>query len=916
MKSLRKVSVTALLAGALLTGVSTIAMAETRPELGRVQVKYDSFTLPNGLTTLVCTDRSVPSVFVGVWYKVGSKDEPAGRTGFAHLFEHLMFQPTPNRPTEFFFPLEEVGATNMNGSTNTDFTNYYETVPSNALDRALWMEADRMKNLGDGITQALLDEQRAVVKNEKRQHELQPGADAYERYLQNYYPVGHPYAHTTIGSMEDLDKATLADVKAWFNANYGASNAVLVLSGDIDLETAKKKVADYFGDARPGQPLNALGQWVPSFSQIKRDIAYQNVANASLSRTWPLSNDAPRDNTLLQLAARTLAGSKNTPLNKLLVDDLQLATSVTAGVAENALSSAFSISIVLKPGVSPQVAGAALDKALESYFRQGPDKERLDAVISATDMALLRSMESSGAIGNWLIDGKVNHDDPLYFLKQRDWIVATTPAEVKTLAQATLQRPYYEMIQLPTPRAGTAPKSDIDPKVMPAPGPFKGKVAFPPTAETTLSNGMKLVVAERHNLPIVDASLQFETGSQAEDAYGRDTAERAFGLLTTGTRRYSAEALVRETGKLGMAIGGGAGGRQSSFTWSAQTGRLDQGFALAAEVIRRPTYPQAELDKRLATVESQFDDYERNPINSGGEIYKRAIWGAEHPYGHIDTRADYEHVTREAIQRFHDQEIAPNKATLFLMGDITLEQARRLAEKHFGDWKPLTTTPLKEPGPAMGAPGRVILVDAPGAQQSSIMVGHAVGPFDKDTAAAGSLMDEALGGGFDSRLNMNLREEKGWAYGFSSGVSNAPKGQRVFTASGTVQADHTADSMVEIRKEIADFVASRPITAAELEKNRASSMLAIPSGFSGNGAFLNSMISSAAYGLPYDRAAGAADRLAAVKLDDVRALATRTYRPDQLTWVVVGDLKQIETKVRALNFGPVEVWNVYGEHVR
>lgn len=917
MNAIVKATSGAALAVLLLTGTAGRAIAQARPELGRVNIPYETFTLPNGLKTIVYTDRSVPTVFVGVWYGVGSKDEPQGRSGFAHLFEHLMFQPTPDRPTDWFPPLEAVGATGINGMTTADHTSYVETVPSNALDRALWMEADRMANLGRGITQAGLDEQRAVVKNEKRQGELNPGQASEAQFLKAYYPPNHPYAHTTIGSMDDLDRATLDDVKAWFEAKYGASNATLVLAGDIDATTAREKVERYFGGVRRGATISRTEQWTPGLSEIRRDVVYENIPVTIIERTWPLSNAAPRDNTLLQLAARSLASGRGTPMYDALVDRLNIATGVSAKVNEAKLTSAFTLTVALKPGVTTAAADTAIDGVMRDFFAQGPSADRLETVVSASDVALLRTMENSSAVGGWLADGEVNHGDPTYFLKQREWIGTATVSEVQTLAARVLSRPYYELIQRPIPvDTANATPASAAPTAMPEPGPADTRIVFPAIAEAALPNGLKLVVATRPNLPLIDARLQFQTGSLAEDSYGRGVAGQAFSLLTAGTRRYDAQQLSRQASRLGVRFGAGADTRESGISWSMLKARLDDGFALAAEMVRNPAYPQSEIDKAVEAVGPRFDAYERNPIGAAGPAYARAIWGDSHPYGRIGTREEARDVHRDAIRAFHDHEMGPNNATLYLVGDITLDEARRLAAKYFGDWRPITATPLAAQPEAQGVAGRIILIDAPGAAQSSITVGNVVGAFEPQNAAAEALADSVLGVGLNSRLNLNLREDKGWTYGFTGGVSDAPTGQRVFTASGTVEADRTADAMTEIRKEITAYVTDRPATQEEIDRDRNARILAIPSAFSGNGAFLGSIVDSASDGLPYDRAASSADRLKAVTLDQVQALSRQTYRPDHLTWVVVGDLKSIEPSVRALNLGPVEVWDVYGKRLR
>lgn len=916
MNIISKVAISVLLATTVCSVQLPIeAAAADSNVFEQVKIDYDVFTLPNGLTTLVYSDHTVPTVFVGVWYRVGSKDEPEGKTGFAHLFEHLMFQQTANRQGEYFLPFDQAGATDMNGTTSQDRTNYYQTIPSNALDMALWMESDRMGHLPGGITQAVLDEQREVVRNEKLQGELQPGSKGMERYLANYYPKGHPYAHEPIGSMEDLNNATLADVHQWFKDYYGASNAVLVLAGDIDAATARQKVSHYFGDVPAGKPIDRLQQWIPDIPHIKRDINYDKVGTASFSRTWPLPDNDSRDATMMQLVARTLSGSKNTPLYQLLVDELQLAINVSASVSQNDLSSAFSIGMALKPGVSVEQAGKALDNALQGYFKTGPDKDRLNAIMLASDIWLLRSLENNAAIGSRLIEGYVHHNNPMFFMQQRQWLTEATPNELKTLAQRWLNKPYYESQILPAPVFEDG-QNTVDRSAIPAVQEFKGKVQFPDITETTLSNGMKLVVAERHNLPLVDISLQFNTGTLAEDKYAQDAASQAFGLLLSGSKKYNAQQLAREMDKIGTVIRSNTGLHHSSISWGSMTATLDKSFALATEVVRHPVYPQAEIDKIIANIDASYDAYERNPVNAGSNLYAKAIWGSEHPFGKIDSREQAKKISRQAIVDFHQHEIGPNNATLYMIGNITLEQARKLAEKHFGNWKKVSPTPLNSIAQAQGITGRVILIDAPGAGQSSISAGHIVAPFNADTAATEVLMNAALGAGFNSRLNMNLREEKGWAYGFSASVSNTPVGERVFTASGTVQADKTAASMLEIKKEITGYVTDNPITETELSRDKAASIYSIPSSYTSGSAFLSSIISSASFGLPYNRAESAMDRLAEVTLEQVSQQAHETYKPDEMVWVIAGDLKKIEQDIRALNFGPVEVWDVYGNKIR
>ncbi|QSX34138.1 insulinase family protein [Shewanella avicenniae] len=916
MKNFNKTVVSALFSGMLLLP-SAIVPASEIPQhaLAKINIDYQTFTLPNGLTTIVHTDHSVPNIYVGVWYKVGSKNEPEGKTGFAHLFEHLMFQQTIHRDVEYFLPFDKAGAVGMNGTTDQDRTNYYQTVPSNAIDLALWMESDRMGYLGPSITQDLLDEQRAVVKNEKRQGQLSPGAGIYERFLKNFYPKGHPYDHTTIGSMEDLENASLDDVKQWFNDAYGATNAVLVLSGDIDVESAKAKVSHYFSDVPAGKPMDKIDQWIPSLDHIQRDVIYDKVANISLSRVWPLPNSSAKDTTLMELVSRTLAGGKNTPLYDVLVDEKQLAVAVSANVSANDVNSIFSLDVTLKPNADPEQVEQIIDQTLQTFFKKGPEEDQLAAINLGGEISLLRSMESNEAIGSQLIQGMVHHNDPLFVNQQRKWISGADSDEVRKVAKRWLDKPYYEARLLPEPST-SAMTASVDRSKMPAVGEFNGKITMPPIHQAVLANGMKVVVAERHNLPLVDISMQFDTGSLVDQFYAPGTAAQAFGMLTTGTQEYDMGELAKKADSLGVGIVGGAGNQGSGVSWNSLSSTLDDAFALAAEVIRHPTYPQAELNKVIDNIDSSYDSYELEPMRSAAEVYNKAIWGAEHPFGQIVSREQAKQINRDTIKKFHDNEIGPNNATLYLVGDVTLAEATKLANKYFGDWDKVKPTPLPAITAAQGQVGKIILVDAPGAVQSSISVGHTVAAFDKDQAATQMLMDAALGQGFNSRLNMNLREDKGWAYGFGASIKNEPEGERVFTASGTVQTDKTAAAMSEIKREISEYISTKPQTEAELERDKSATVFSIPQGFTNNGAFMKTMINADLYHLPYQRIEGAAARLTEVTLAQSRELAKASYKPDALTWVIVGDLSKIETDIRALKLGPVEVWDVYGNKLR
>jgi zinc protease len=901
------------LAAALLFVLAPLASADDTLST-QVDIPYEQFTLDNGLTVLVHSDHSTPTVFVGMWYAVGSKDEPPGKTGFAHLFEHLMFQGTASREGEYFSPFTKAGATGMNGTTSDDRTNYYATVPSGALDMALWMESDRMTHLLGAVTQEALDEQRGVVQNEKRQGETRPYAKMGEKIREGLYPVGHPYRHTIIGSMEDLNSATVDDVHEWFRTYYGASNVVLVLAGDVTVEDAREKVAHYFAAAPAGEPLAHPRKWVPELRENREEIMYDRVGQTRITRVWALPGLNDKDTSLMYLVNDSLAGNKNSPLQRKLVDDLQLATRVYGGAYGRVMSGEYSLTIDLRPGVDPEQVIAVVDDTIADYLETGPDAQIVENAKLKVNMYMLGSLETGASIGRMLAEGLLYSDDPLFINRELEWLNAATPAELQSIAADWLTRGYYQLTVLPFPEYETA-ESDVDRSSIPAVS-AKSDITFPDIQTKTLSNGMNLVVATRGSIPLVDVSVTIDTGTMAAPADAPGLATFVFGLLDKGTRRYDANELAAAKDKIGMDGRFSDGLEQSSYRYRILRSNLRPSLQLTAEMLQYPTFPDDELSKVKAQIAAYLANLEVAPSRAASSLFDRAIYGSDNPMGSVWTPELLGQVDRGKLQAFHDAEIAPDNMTIYMIGDISIDEAGEAVEAAFGGWQDRNKSALQAIGEAEKADARVILIDYPDAESSTIMAGHALPPYDVDRWTEMVLMNTILGGSFESRLNMNLREDKAWSYGYSSRIRSNTSGDMTFTTSGQVQTDKTAAAMREILREINDFVGERPAAAAELDRVKLNQTRSLPGTFATNRGFLGSMIRSASYGLPYDHAERAPQRIAAVTLEAIEARARELLEPQKLTWLIVGDLEEIESGVRALEFGDVEVWDAYGKRLR
>jgi zinc protease len=879
-----------------------------------VDIPYETFRLENGLTVLVHTDHSTPTVFVGMWYAVGSKDEPDGKTGFAHLFEHLMFQGTENREGEYFSPFIDAGATGMNGTTSEDRTNYYATVPTGALDMALWMESDRMRYLLGAITDEALDEQRGVVQNEKRQGETRPYAKMQDRIRDGIYPPDHPYRHSVIGSMDDLNAASLEDVRDWFKTYYGASNVVLVLAGDVSIEQAKDRVTHYFSEVPSGMPLVYPKKWIPVLQGNREEAMYDNVGQTRIARVWPLPGLNDRDTTLMYLANEALVGNKNSPLRKLLVDDLKLATSVVGYAYGRLLSGEYRLIMDLKPGVTPDEVLPLVDEVLDEYLAAGPDQQILENSKLAVNVSMLGDLERSSAIGGVLAEGYLYSDDPLFINTELKWLNDATREDVRTTAGYWLGRGYYQLTVLPFPGyQSTAPT--VDRSAIPAVTSDTG-LQFPPIESTVLDNGMKLVVAQRGSIPLIDVAFRIGSGTTAAPGDNHALTEFAFMLADKGTRQFDAHELAAERDKIAMGGRLSAGLEDSSFGYRILRSKLDESLQLSAEILRHPTFPDDELDKLKVQISGLLATLARSPSSAASSLFEQATYGAGSPMDAVWHPENLAQVDRQTLLDYYKREVAPDNMTVYMIGDINLAGAKAALEKSFGKWKSHSESSARAIGTAAPVSPRVILVDQPGAASSTIVAGHAIPPFDAGTSTELWVMNRIFGGGFESRLNMNLREDKAWSYGYSSAIQPNTSGEQLLSMQGQVQTDKTALAMQEILAEFVAFSSNRPATENEVERVKINGIRSLPGQFDTNQGFLQSIMDSDSFGLPYDYAEDRGKRIETVTRDEVVQSANGLFKPEQLRWVVVGDLSLIEESVRALELGEVEVWDAFGNRLR
>lgn len=877
-----------------------------------IDIPYEKFVLDNGLTLIVHEDHKAPIVAVNMWYHVGSKNEKPGRTGFAHLFEHLMFNGSEHFDDDYFIPLEKVGATDLNGTTNEDRTNYFQNVPRNALDLVLWMESDRMGHLLGAIDQDKLDEQRGVVQNEKRQYENQPYSLSYELITENTFPEGHPYSWTVIGSMEDLSSASLEDVHQWFKDYYGAANAVIAVAGDVDAETVKEKVETYFGDIPGGPPVARQEIWIPKMSGTHRQIAEDRVPLPRIYKVWNIPQWGSEDATYLDLVSDVLAAGKNSRLYKRLVYDDQIASSVSSYVDLREISGQFYIVATAQQGVSLEEVEKAIDEELEAFLHRGPDRHELDRVKTQYRSRFVRGVERIGGFGgksDILAKNEVYGGRPDLYKTTLARVEDASRRDLEEAANRWLSDGVY-ILEIHPLKPYTTRVTDVDRSALPEAGSFP-ELEFPEIQKATLSNGLKIILAERHEVPIVNFQLVLD-GGYAADQFGLPgTASMTMAMLDEGTGKRTALEISEELDQLGTRLSAGATLDVCRVSLSTLRENLEPSLEIYADVILNPVFPQKDLERlkkqRLASIEQE----KANPVSMALRTFPELLYGPGHAYSNpltgSGTAASTQAMARQDLLSFQRTWFQPDNATVVVVGDIGLEEARTRLEETFGSWKVTAEVPKKDihevPLPSAS---KVYLIDKPDAIQSFIMAGHLAPPTNNPDEISIETMNTILGGTFTSRINMNLREDKHWSYGARSFLWDA-RGQRMFIAYGSVQTDKTRESMVELDKELREILASRPPTQEELRKAQDSQTLRLPGRFETMRAVQGAIVEMVQFGIPEDYYETYPVRVRELDRDDISAAAQKVLHPDNLVWLVVGDRKTVEEGIRDLGFGEVEV---------
>ena len=902
---------------ALLAGLNraAVAAADATPRLD-----FESYGLPNGLNVILVEDRRLPLVSVNLWYHVGPANEKPGRTGFAHLFEHMMFQGSKNVPEDQHFAiLEGAGATQINGTTDFDRTNYFETLPSNQLELALWIESDRMGSLLEKLDQAKLSNQQDVVRNERRQStENQPYGLVEEALFHTLYPQGHPYYAAVIGSHTDIEAARLGDVREFFREFYTPNNASLAIVGDFDKKAVKALVAKYFAGIARGPAVEPVKVFTPPITAERRVVVTDKVELPRVYLAWFTPAIYQPGDAEADLLASILGGGKSSRLYRKLVYELQIAQNVSVSQNSLKLGSVFQIEATARPGVKPEQLEQAIDAELTLMREQGPTAAELLRARNGVMTSIVRSLETTMGVANRLNGYEHYLQNAGYLPQDIARYQNADAASLRRLAQQYLRREARVVVYgVPgdkhiedVPRVlehAPEPAPVVTPVDWRAHRPAAGKspqFTLPAPRQFKLPNGLTVLLMEQHRLPVISASLVVLAGSDHNGADKPGLAAFTADLLDEGTTTRSSTELADDVAMLGASLSSGSSMDASSVSLYTLTSNADAAMGLLSDVVLRPAFAAAELDRVRTSRVTQLTQQRDNPTALAQRVFNQALYG-QHPYGYTElgTLAALQSLTRDDVLRFWKAGYQPGNAALVVAGDITEPQLRALVQKHLGDWQgqaepaaPLTV--------AQQESTKLLLVDKPGAPQSALRLGQVGVARSSPDYVPLEVMNNTLGGLFSSRINLNLREKNGYTYGAGSGFAFR-RGSGPFVVSTSVRTDVTAPAVREIYNELRAMRAA-PVTQDELSLAKDALARSLPGQFETLSSTAGSSAQLFVHGLPLDYYRRLPAAIQAVTAADVLRVARTHLDPDKMVVVAVGDKAKIEEPLRQLQLLPVE----------
>lgn len=907
-----------------LIAAATLQAAGETPAVNLPKLAFEKYVLPNGLQVILHLDKKLPVVHVNQWFHVGSKNEKRGRTGFAHLFEHLMFQGSKNATGEYFTWVERAGANlregGVNGTTGNDRTNYFATVPSGNLEYLLWLESDRMATLVDGLDEAKLNNQRDVVKNERRQsYENAPYGRAGELFATYMYPPDHPYSWPVIGSQEDLTAATLDDVKEFFKTYYTPNNMSLVITGDFDPEEAKRLVKKYFGTIPSGPALARPAQWIHELNAERIVEVADRVPQTRVYIAWHSPAYFGQQDAELDVAASVLTDGLSSRLNRALVYDRQLCTSVSAYQDSMEIAGNFCIELTLRPDpdVSVTEVEAIVDSEIARLAKEGPTAEELERVKNKVEFGFVSSLEAIGGFGgkaDMLNKYNTYLGNPDRFEADFERYSRLTAEDVRAAVARWINTDKRLKLRFRPEKPGEVEAVAVTRDKAPELG--QDRDFAPPQVKTAkLDNGLELLVVERPELPKVAVGLTVKSGSLFDQPGKPGSAQLMMATIEMGTKTRKALEIELAMFQLGSSLGSSAGRESAGISFEILKRNLAPSLEILADVAMNPIFPAEEIERERKRMLDAMAQEENDPRSLAGRLRSVLAFGAEHPYGWPVNGfgSTVKALTRDDLVKMHETRWKPGSSSLIFVGDITVDEAKALAEKSFGAWKgdaaPAPELPAANPAPA----GTVYLIDKPGAVQTVVLqLLPGMKRADPDYYPL-MLADAVWGsGGFGTRLNLNLREDKGYTYGARSALASSKEAGTWF-ASASVQGNKTKESVIEFVKELENLGGKKSITEAELQSARETRLRGYAQRFDTMGKVASRVGELWALGMPFSEFVTELEKTRTLGLAEVNAAATKYAGKNGAILLLIGDRAKIEAGISELKLGEIVILDTEGK---
>lgn len=872
------------------------------------KISFRKVTLENGLEVIMRRQESLPLVAVNLWYHVGSKNEERDQRGYAHLFEHLMFEGSEHYPGDFFKHLQPLGG-NINGSTSSDRTNYFVDIPTAHVELVLAMESDRMACLVPALDVSKLEIQKGVVKNEYRQNYAnRPYGMVWPILTEALYPPHHPYSWMTIGVMEDLDRASLGDVSAFFRRYYVPANASLAIVGDIDIDKMQSTVENYFGSIPGG--TRAQRPWTPAPTVADGcDLSLQD--RVELERYYAVWHAVPHfhsDEAALSLLGDVLGRGKASRLYRKLVMDRQVAQDVIAYHSGRELAGSFGITATLRPGRAIGEARDLIDDEIRSVASEGLSAEEFDRVRTMKTASFLFALEHMGGFGG--VADRLNaynifRGDPSLITTDLARYLEITADDVRRAAAKYLDGVPRVTLSVSGRKAATV-RQPLDRRVPPSSAPpTVYRAPLPVTLR--LGNGIPVWVLPQRDLPTVAMAVALPGGGSLQPSARAGLAQLAVSMLDEGTRSRTSAQIALAAEAMGTSLSTSCGWDGAFVSFRSLRSFLEPSLDLAVDVLRAPAFSDPDWRRihgqTLAGLRSERDNAEARAYRG----LLKALYDPGHPYRYPldgDESIVSDLALAEAVN-FHRDALGPARAGIVIAGDVDPDEILALLERRLGDWAGPPVEMPSIPTPAPASHPRILLLDRPGAPQAVVRVGHVGIARDDNDFESAVLVNQVLGGQFTSRLNEKLREERGFTYGVRSHF-DCRLGRGPFSITASLQSDKLAEALADLHHEVQALIGGRPARQEELDDARRALIEGQTRQFETPSALVNRYANLFIHELPIDHFATFPERIGAVGLDALNAAAQRQIRPGSLVAVVVADAAQVEEPLRRLDWAELE----------